>query len=115
MIESFSYHPYHIPENDDAKLVKASICVDNIVYTGWRHAHIIQHLRINDLTKHVSQSMQGFIDQYGNVYNRKQAGVLAYKNKQTKEYHRELLSEYLWDEDGTPRDGGPFDPMGDRY
>jgi hypothetical protein len=87
---------------DGVKLVKAAIWVDSLVYTGWRHADIMWYLKEHNLVKHVSQDMQGFVDQYGNYYRRKAAGMVAFRNNQITEYVDPLTSEHLWDIDGNP-------------
>jgi hypothetical protein len=86
-------------------ITNAAIRVGDKVYVGWRHAHIMYHLNYNDLCEHVSSDMQGFVDETGNFFNRYQTQRIVWHTKQMpfgKKLAPELLSEHLWDEDGTP-------------
>ncbi len=100
---------------DDSRLVKAAVWSRGVVYLGWRHSQVFQ--RLIDL-KEPSRfwedpSNHGFVDQHGLYYTRHQAANLAHHNGQTKGNREMLFSEDLWELDGTPRDGGFWDPAGD--
>ncbi len=98
--------PFKEAKGSDAqKIVKAAVHVGDKVYIGWRHAHIMYHLNYKDLCDHVSSDMQGFVDEAGNFFNRYQAQRIVWNQDQMpfgKKLAPELLSEHLWDEDGTP-------------
>jgi len=68
------------PERD-ARLVKAAVRVDDVVYVGWRHATIM-----NDQLPRtrIDQDQQGFVDQYGNFYNRYRSARIALRAEQIK-------------------------------
>lgn len=88
----------------DIRLVKAAIRVDDKVYTGWRHAHIIQELaKSGSIQGPITQDQQGFIDQDGIFYRRVACSGIAFMNGQTKTFIRTLTSEDLWYDDGTPK------------
>ena len=111
------------PPPADAKLVYAAVRMGEVVYVGWRHSDAIQAI-IADRGKadrlHIASTVnqednQGFLDQYGNYYNRFQSARIAYKAKQIKKINGTLFSEELWDVFGEPNaNGGLFDPGGDR-
>jgi len=100
------------PERD-ARLVKAAVRVDDVVYVGWRHATIM-----NDQLPRtrIDQDQQGFVDQYGNFYNRYRSARIALRAEQIKGIRADsIISEELWECDGTPTLPGfsPFNLMGD--
>lgn len=105
MIEKIPY--MSMPNNKkvrDIKLVKAAIVCGADVYTGWRHAHIIQYLASHDLIhSKVTQDQQGFIDQDGVFYRREGCSGIAFMNGQTKTFINTLTSEDLWDVNGNPK------------
>lgn len=100
---------------EDSRIVKAAVWAKGIVYLGWRHSEIFLHLIAEKVPSHFFKdpTNHGFIDQYNLFYTRAQAGIIAFRMKQSKELHDQLFSEVLWDLDGTPRNGGVYDPAGD--
>jgi hypothetical protein len=86
---------------EDIRLVKAAICYLDTVYTGWRHSHILWHMREIGLPR-VRQEEQGFIDQFGAFYRRESCSFIALENGQVSRYIDPLTSEDLWDNDGNP-------------
>ncbi len=103
------------PPQEPFRIVKAAVKHGDQVYTGWRHADIISHLRTLRDDSYVSQDDQGFVDQHGSFYNRYQSARIAYRARQILKIPPTLTSEDLWEADGTPREPGePYDPMGDR-
>ncbi len=102
--------------NTDSRIIKAAIIIRDIVYLNWRHSYIFQDIRETGKYDRIESSKgeQGFVDQYGFFYSRSQAARIAFRQEQTKKLCDPLFSEDLWDNDGTPRDGGLFNPMGDK-
>ncbi len=101
-----------IPPERGLRIVKAAVTLGDRVFTGWRHSEILSHLgRIG--TPQLSQDAQGFVADNGSFYNRYQSARIALHARQIKRLPHVLTSEDLWDNDGTPRDGGPYNPMGD--
>lgn len=100
---------------DDSRIVRAAVWAKGIVYLGWRHSEVFLHLIAEKIPSHFWQdpSNHGFVDQYNLYYTRQQAADVAFKAKQTKQNRGQLFSEDLWELDGTPRDGGLYDPCGD--
>lgn len=96
------------------RIVKAAIKKNNEVFIGWRHAHIMIEMRDSGILKYVSQEDQGFVDQHGNFHDRLISMKIAQTSGQVKSKGLILLSEDVWDKDGTPRSGEYFDPMGDK-
>lgn len=96
--------PDKMRSREDLRLVKAAIRCGDKVYTGWRHAAIMIDMRDAGIASYVSQDDQGFVDQDGYFYRRQCCGYIAFRNGQTKELKPNLLSEHLWDVDGTPGD-----------
>ncbi len=85
----------------DVRSHRAAVRFGDKVYTGWRHSEIIKH--VHALGKgYTTQDDQGFVDQRGNFYSRYQSARIAYRAKQTKILHPILISEDLWENDGTP-------------
>ncbi len=104
------------PQRIDHKIVKAAVKMGDKVYIGWRHSHILGYLREQGFERlsFGAQEDQGFIDQLGWFLSRELAAKIAYGSRQcTQVKCGMLLSENVWDEDGTPRPDKPFDPMGD--
>ncbi len=100
---------------EDSRLVKAAVWSRGIVYLGWRHSQVFQHLiDMKEPSRFWEDpANHGFVDQYNLYYTRQQAAVIAFRAKQTKVNREILFSEDLWELDGTPRDGGLYDPLGD--
>jgi hypothetical protein len=89
-------------EYEDIRLVKAAIWYGDNVYTGWRHSNILWYMRDLGLPRVRENEYQGFVDQDGMFHHRKRCSVIAFRNKQVKEYKRVLTSEDLWDNSGQP-------------
>ena len=99
--------PYkHYPMDLDKKtvrLVKAAVLdTDGKVYTGWRHAEILCHMRDIGCARRGTTDDQGFVDQFGHYYRRRVCSALTWNSGQMSEYKEPLLSEYLWDTFGNP-------------
>lgn len=107
------------PERAEHKIVKAAVKLGDKVYTGWRHADILSHLRHEGHARlsFGSQEDQGFVDNKGWFFDRHQSAKIAAGARQCTWDSikcKMLLSEDVWDEDGTPRTPGkPYDPMAD--
>ena len=100
------------PERD-ARIVKAAIRFGDLVYTGWRHSVIMEHVHARGKA-YTTQEDQGFVDQYGNFHNRWRSGQIAARARQAPFRHGTLLSEQVWDNQGKPRDPSkPYDPSKD--
>lgn len=106
MIEKIAlkYNDHYVLERERIKIVKAAIRQGEFVYTGWRHAVIMCHMREIGCSP-VSQDDQGFVDQLGHFYRRSPAGYIVRLNKQVSEFINAsvLTSEDLWDENGHPK------------
>jgi hypothetical protein len=91
-------------EREDIKIVKAAIRQDDKVYTGWRHAEIMYHMKEIGCKPVRQEDDKGFIDQMGHFYRRSAAGVIVRLNKQVTEFINQtvLTSEDLWDNEGNP-------------
>lgn len=81
----------------------AAIKYDGKIYTGKRHAEIMQDIIRDragdedvDVRVKITQDMQGFVDTDGNFLNRWQSGAVAFMAGQTKTRKLHLLSEDLW-------------------
>ncbi len=83
------------------------------MYTAWRHSDILEYLGRAGTPQH-DQDAQGFLASNGSFYNRYQSARIAYHARQISKIPNVLTSEDLWDVDGTPRDGGPYNPIGDQ-
>ena len=89
------------------KIVKAAVMWNDKVYTGWRHIHIMLHLR--SLGKeHVTQDEQGFVDAEGHFQTRYRSSRFAYHAGQVRRIKHMLTSEDVWDEDGVPHINDPI-------
>lgn len=101
---------------DDSRIVKAAVWAKGIVYLGWRHSEVFLHLIAENIPSCFWEdpANHGFVDQYNLYYTRHQAANIAFNAKQTKQNREMLLSEDMWELDGTPRDGGLYDPLGDK-
>lgn len=97
----------------DIKIVGAAIICNKKVYIGWRHSDIIRYLISNNLSDYITQESQGFVDQFDCFHDRRSSAIIAFMNGQTKTFKTDLFSEDVWDNDGTPRLGEAYDPMGD--
>lgn len=75
-------------------LIASALRKDNVIYTGKRHCDIFIQRPMGELRN----AEQGFIDEDGNFYNRKDAEVYARNCGQlTKQIiDGELTSEDLW-------------------
>ena len=75
----------------------SAIKQNGIIYVGKRHNDRIN--TIYKITNKFVNGEQGFIDEMGNFYDRKRAGILATKTGQIEKlkYSKEkLFSEDLW-------------------
>jgi len=84
-------------------ILSSAIRYKGIVYPGRRHNNCIITINsifgFNNTKDSGGFKEQGFIDEKGNYYDRKRAGIHAIKCKQIKElkYHKtDLFSEDLW-------------------
>jgi len=79
-------------------LVKSAIKRDDKIIIGNRHSECIKQAIMEGWEKPIRQEEQGFIDNEGNYYNRKEATVIAKLSGQiNKNFNKNtLLSEYLW-------------------
>jgi hypothetical protein len=86
------------------KLIKAAVRVNEDVYCGWRHFHIMWYIKALGIPGPISMDQQGFVDQHGNFFRRACCATLALMSGQLKtiQSDRELLSEDLWDNEGNP-------------
>lgn len=84
------------------KITKAAIRQGEFVYTGWRHASIMAELRELGFG-YINQDDQGFIDQDGHFYRRVAADTIVRITKQATIAGSILLSEDLWDHDGSAK------------
>jgi hypothetical protein len=76
-----------------------------IIIAGARHWDNIMHQVVNNIEDEIVDEIQGFIDQYGNFYNRLEAWIIAETNGQiirrvggdmTLEGNGRLFSENLY-------------------
>lgn len=111
MIESIPLVEIQPPVRD-LTIVKAAVKLGDRVFTGWRHADILHHL-IAAGTPQRDQEAQGFVADNGSFYNRYQSARIALRARQIGRLPHVLTSEDLWENDGTPRDGLPYNPGGD--
>ena len=84
-------------------LIASAIRYRGVVYLGRRHHMCIRTINsifdFNTTADSGGFREQGFIDEKGNYYDRKRAGIYAIKCGQIKElkYHKtDLFSEDLW-------------------
>lgn len=98
------------PPRMPLKIVTAAVRLDDKVFTAWRHSDILSYLA----TPPTDPEAQGFVADNGSFYNRYQSARIAYRARQIAHVPKMLTSEDLWDVDGTPRDGKPYNPAGDR-
>lgn len=101
------------PPRMPLKIVKAAVRSGDQVFTAWRHSDILVHLGRAG-TPQSDPEAQGFVADNGSFYNRYQSARIAYRARQIAHVPKVLTSEDLWDADGTPRDGKPYNPAGDR-
>lgn len=97
-------HPKDL-DPSQIKLIKAAVRVDDAVYCGWRHFHIMWHLKELGVPGPISMDQQGFVDQHGNFYRRPCCATIVLMSGQLTERKsecEELLSEELWDNEGNP-------------
>jgi hypothetical protein len=74
-------------------LINSAIKVNDKIYTGRRHSHIIQ----SDYNVDFKQGIQGFVDENGKFYTRDEAKTYAFEIGQiTKTISEILTSEDLW-------------------
>jgi hypothetical protein len=104
--------PHGWPECEEHKIVKAAIKFGDKVYVGWRHIHILDHLRHegHDRLSFGSQEDQGFINNLGWFFDRYMSAKIASGARQctwSQIRAKTLLSEDLWDEEGTPHPPKP--------
>lgn len=104
MLGKIPYKTVETPE-DNAEIVCSALQYDDcVVYTDVRHSYIFRALRdlvIYDRLKSSQPKEQGFVDQYGNFYNREVAAKIAFKAKQVPFLRKELFSEDIWYNDGS--------------
>lgn len=68
---------------------------DGSIWKGHRHHNILHDLKENNIPRSiVIQSEQGFVDQDGRFYNRKDAGKHAEECGQVKPGHTQIKHEY---------------------
>jgi hypothetical protein len=79
-------------------IVEAAVEYNGKIYTGKRHAEIMEQIRQEHGTTDlkITQEQQGFMTNRGHFVNRYQAGAIACQAGQTKTRHDSLLSEHLW-------------------
>ncbi len=95
--------PRQWPERHEHRIVKAAVRVGETVYIGWRHAVIMRHVTSQGAADYIDQDMQGFVDNLGNFHSRYMSAKIACRARQIRDIRLStLLSEELWDEDGTP-------------
>jgi hypothetical protein len=91
------------------RITAAAVTLGDRVFTAWRHHVILEHLgRLG--TPQRDPDAQGFVADNGSFYNRYQSARIAVRARQIARLPPLLTSEDLWDNDGTPRDGRPYDP-----
>jgi hypothetical protein len=80
------------------KLVQAAVKRNDMIVTGKRHCDCIKDaVRIYDWDIPIHSHEQGFVDEDGNYYNRKEALEVAISNGQVpKNFKQVLSSEDLW-------------------
>ena len=82
------------------RLIAAAVKHRGVVFTGVRHGHIIKDLvdlgLISEAERPLSADCQGFIDENGNYYQRKDARQVALKAGQIEPGHSTVYSEDLW-------------------
>lgn len=98
--------PFKQGNEDDSRLVKAAIAYNFNTYIGWRHFMILDYMREIGIVKEGgSWNWQGFVDQYGNFFNRSAGLYIATEAKQLPPQGiigGDLTSEDLWDSSGVP-------------
>ena len=78
-------------------ITAAAIKRNDKIYTGRRHAQIIQDMVADGCKTPIRGDEQGFVDDAGEFFNRFQARARAKRSGQIPwEFRRELLSEDLW-------------------
>lgn len=78
-------------------ITQAAIRKDGKIYTGRRHAEILFKAEKYGLGwAGLKGAEQGFVDESGRFYTRKQAGIVAWKCGQMPRVKKHLLSEDLW-------------------
>jgi len=82
---------------EDLRIVAAAIMYNGTIYTGKRHANIMQAIwdELGDLV-YINQESQGFIDNNGAFWNRFQACAIAHRAGQTHKHGCNITSEDLW-------------------
>jgi hypothetical protein len=78
------------------RIVAAAISHGGKVWTGGRHADIMQKIWQSGDKDRITQEEQGFVTDDGVFLNRFQAGAVAFNAGQTSERKQTLLSEHLW-------------------
>jgi len=79
-------------------LVKSAVCRDGVIVTGKRHCDAIRNAVEQGWKIPIMQSEQGFVDEEGNYYSRKEAMAVAIKSGMMDEssIDKTLYSEDLW-------------------
>lgn len=103
MLEKIHYKTVETP-SEDARIVRSALRYADCVYTHVRHSyalHEVAALKVYDRIT-CGQADQGFVDQYGNYFDRKTSLQIAIKAKQTPVSGRNLLfSEDIFNNDGS--------------
>jgi len=84
--------------NSQPRLVASAVCRDGEVITALRHAECIRKAILRGWDQPVRSTEQGFVDEDGKYYSRKEAVAVAIASGQLPEALRKhiLTSEYLW-------------------
>lgn len=102
VLEKIPFKEVKIP-NEDARITKSALRYNDVVFTHVRHSyalHAVKDLNIYDRIT-CGSAKQGFVDQYGNFYDREVAAQIAFKAKQIQTIKIELFSEDIWHNDGS--------------
>ncbi len=91
--------------SDDARITWSAMRYGDVVYTHVRHSYAlwaIAELKVYDRIT-LGKADQGFVDQYGNYFDRETSAKIAFKAKQIPESKEILFSEDIWHNDGSSK------------
>lgn len=89
--------------SDDARMAWSALRYDDVVYTHVRHSFALWAIAKLNIYDRITcgKGEQGFVDQYGNFFDRPEAAKIAFKAKQIPNDKEVLYSEDIWYNDGS--------------
>lgn len=81
---------------DNETITRAAIRLEGVIYTGLRHGLIMEEIWRKYPGTYIAAMSQGFLTSQNRFVSREEAGMIAFRARQTGSLKPRLTSEHIW-------------------